>query len=412
METAPTRADARRWAARAGAGLLGLALAWVMVPDSISALSLSRNDAASAAAQHATDETLAAAGEAAFRERRYADARSLADRALTHSLFNVVAWRVAGLSREAISANDETAANYMALAGQLGWRDTLTQLWYIDKASRLGEYEIALQRADALLRRQEYSDQVLGFVRAGALDPKIRPAILARLAEAPGWRPRLFLDARTMPEEQRQGVEALVGALRHTPHPVTRAEITPYIDTLIRAGAIGGAYRIYDLAFGVTQAADGNRLHDPDFRQSAARGDTSTSPAQSFDWTISAPLGITTGFDPAGGLTLALDPRRRGTVAQQLLALPAGAYRFDARLAGAVPRARELMRWTIECVPSRIETDAGPVQVGAAGGGTAMQFDFSVGNDCPYQRLRADAGASTIGSATTLTIRSVAIRPR
>ncbi|AHE52341.1 hypothetical protein [Sphingomonas sanxanigenens] len=412
METAPTRADARRWAARAGAGLLGLALAWVMVPDSLSALSLSRNDAATAAAQHPTDETLAAAGDAAFRNRRYAEARALADRALTHSLFNVVAWRVAGLSREAISADDESAASYMALAGQLGWRDTLTQLWYIDKASRLGEYEIALQRADALLRRQEYSDQVLGFVRAGALDPKIRPAILARLAEAPGWRPRLFLDARTMSEEQRQGVEALVGALRRTPHPVTRAEITPYIDTLIRAGAIGSAYRIYDLAFGATKAADGNRLHDPDFRQSAARGDVTTSPAQSFDWTISAPLGITTGFDPAGGLTIAIDPRRRGTVAQQLLALPAGAYRFDARLAGAVPQARELIRWTVECLPSRVEADAAPAEISQGAGATAMQFDFAVANDCPYQRLTAEAGASTIGSATTLTIRSVAIKPR
>ncbi|MGF7146782.1 tetratricopeptide (TPR) repeat protein [Sphingomonas zeicaulis] len=412
MEIAPTRADARRWAARAGAGLLGLALAWAMVPDSLSALSLSRNDAATAAAQHPTDETLAAAGDAAFRNRRYAEARGLADQALSHSLFNVVAWRVAGLSREAISADDESAASYMALAGQLGWRDTLTQLWYIDKASRLGEYEIALQRADALLRRQEYSDQVLGFVRAGALDPKIRPAILARLADAPGWRPRLFLDARTMPEEQRQGIEALVGALRRTPHPVTRAEITPYIDTLIRAGAIGGAYRIYDLAFGVTKAADGNRLHDPDFRQSAARGETTTSPAQSFDWTISAPLGISTGFDPAGGLTLAIEPRRRGTVAQQLLALPPGAYRFDARLAGTEPRARDLMRWMVECVPSRVETDAGPVQVSQVGSTTAMQFDFSVSADCPYQRLTGDAGSSTVGSASNVTVRSVAIRPR
>lgn len=410
METAPTPAKAGRWAARLGAGLLGVALGWAMLPDTLAALSLSRNAPKSAVAQRATDETLAAAADAAFRQRRFADAATLADQALTHSLFNVVALRVAGLSREAANADDPLAPGFMALAGQLGWRDTITQLWYVDKASRLGEYEIALQRADALLRRHEYPDQVLGFVRASANDPKMRPAIMARLADGPAWRPRLFLDARQMPEEQRQGIEALVTALRRTQHPVTRTEIAPYIDTLIRDGAIGSAFRVHQLAFG-TGASGRDGLRDPDFREVAARND-GNSPAQSFDWAISAPLGISTGFDSAGGLTIGLEARRRGMVAQQLLTLAPGAYRLDTTLDGTVPRARDLLRWSIDCMPSRIETDTGPARQAIENGGTAMAVDFSVGaTDCAYQRLTLDAGSS-LGSAATITVRRVTITRR
>ena len=412
METAPTPAKAGRWAARTGAGLLGLALGWAMLPDSLAALSLSRNNPSGAVAHRATDETLAAAADAAFRKHRYADAEKLADAALDRSLFNVVALRVAGLAREARNADDPLAPGYMALAGQMGWRDTLTQLWYIDKASRLGEYEIALQRADALLRRQEYSDQVLGFVRAGALDPKIRPAILARLADGPGWRPRLFLDSRKMSEEERQGIEALVAALRQTPHPVTRAEIAPYIDSLIRAGAIASAFRIHQLAFGAKDGTGENGLRDPAFREVASRGDINSTNL-SFDWRINAPLGISTGFDPAGGLAITLGARRRGTVAQQLLALSPGSYRLEMQLDGTVARARDLLRWSIDCMPSRVGTDIGPAQLNAGAGASTMTVDFNIAaGDCAYQRLTLDAGSSTLASDTDIVIRRVTISRR
>lgn len=399
-----------RWAARGGAGVLGLLLGLVLVPNSLSALALSRNDPEAAVAARPTSDALAAAGDQAMTAKRYAIAEAYGRQSLARSPFNVVALRVVGLSREARNADDDKAAGYMALAGQLGWRDTPTQLWYVNTASQIGEYEIAMQRADALLRRREFSDEVLAFVRGAATKEAARGSILARLVENPGWRDRLFLDAKTMPEQQKLGVETLIASLRKSSAPVTREEIAPYLDGLIRAGDPGRAYRTWVLAFG--DRTD-QWPRDPDFREAAAASMTATV-ALPFDWQISSPQGITTRFGSKGGLELGIESRRRNVVAQQLMRLPPGAYHFEARLAGNAPRADTLLNWTIVCDPSRIDADSGAKRTTPSASGTTMSFDFTVRSDavCDSQRLTLAGGSANASGTASIMIDRVAITAR
>ena len=417
METAPARADIRRWVARGGAALLGLALGWVLVPDKLSALALSRNDPEGAVAARATSDALAAAGDKALQAKLYAVAEAYGGQSLDRSLFNVVALRVIGLSREARNADDPKAGGYMALAGQLGWRDTPTQLWYVNTASQLGDYEIAMQRADALLRRREFAGDVMAFVRGAAVDPKARASILARLVENPGWRDRLFLDGKTMPEQQKQGLETLIAALRQSSAPVTREEIAPYLDGLIRGGDPGRAWQVWAMAFGGKQSGSqgGNQgvwPRDPDFREAAALSSTAAT-ALPFDWAIEAPAGVTTRFGSAGSLILDIDSRRRGQVAQQFMRLAPGAWHFEAVLDGTVPRADSLLEWTIACHPSRIDVESGPIRTATAGGKTVMSFDFSISPaECASQHLVLAAGSANASSSGSITIDRVAITPR
>ena len=409
METAPARTDAKRWAARGAAGLVGLLIGIVMLPNGLSALALSRNDAKAAVSDRATAETLAAAGEAALAGKRYDEAEAYARQSLARSRLNVVALRVAGLAREGRNAEDERAAGFMALAGQLGWRDTPTQVWYVNTASAIGEYEIAMQRADALLRRQEYPGQILAFVRAAGAIDQARPSVLARLVENPAWRPRLFLDAATMSEDQHQGLTALIAALRHSPAPVRREEIAPYLDGLVRARDPGRAYQVWTTAFG---GKNQGWPRDPQFREAAALSGT-VATALPFDWQIQPPPGVTARFDPQGGLTLDLGARRRGDVAQQLMRLAPGAYRFEATLAGSQARADMLLHWAITCLPSRIEAEAGPVGIATGSGGTVMHFDFRIPpNVCESQRLKLAGGSSNVGGSPSITISRVSIAGR
>ena len=73
------------------------------------------------------------------------------------------------------------------VAGQLGWRVPLTQLYWMGRALEGGDYRVAGLRLDALLRQKPELLKDRRLLDPMESDPRGRTAIAERLVRAPNW---------------------------------------------------------------------------------------------------------------------------------------------------------------------------------------------------------------------------------
>ena len=76
------------------------------------------------------------------------------------------------------------------VAGQLGWRDAMTQIYWLDQALQDKDYKVAAQRLDALLRQSPDDENRDRFLAIVAQTPEGRSALAERLKLSPGWSGR------------------------------------------------------------------------------------------------------------------------------------------------------------------------------------------------------------------------------
>jgi tetratricopeptide (TPR) repeat protein len=211
-------------------------------------------DRANAFARHA--DALQAAGQLPAAE-------SFARQALKYSLTKVEALRVMGLAAEARGDAGETY-RLMALAGQWGWRDPLTQSWILGQALRAGDYGIATQRADALLRRRIGQEQLFPVFRLAVADPRWRQALAAQFADKPSWRLTFFREGGATAPAQYDAMDTLFRALRAGPAPVSRPEAEAYLGMLVGKGEYRRAHRLWAELFAGADVADPLKLSWPE----------------------------------------------------------------------------------------------------------------------------------------------------
>jgi hypothetical protein len=132
-------------------------------------------------------------------------------------------------------------------------------------------------------------------------------------------------------------------------------------------------------------------LFNGDFRQSPA-------PAP-FNWTYTS--GTAGVAEPAGGVLRVLYYGRANIVlAEQLLLLPPGNYRFASPITGTT--AAGALVWTLACERSRNQLME--LQLG-----TSSQASFSVPQGCPAQRLELQGRAQEMPKDSDVQIGPVAI---
>lgn len=290
-----------------------------------------------------------------------------------------------GLLGAALLAQEKLAPADRAfrVAGQLGWREPATQLYWMRIATQTGDWDIAAQRADAILRidpSQTRSPQVVAPFEA---DPAGRRALVARMRQGPGWLDAFFRpDPSRSPESLAARAEMLT-MLAQT-GTVDCAIAAPFADRLVRAGSVARAHAIWS---GACKDGSADLLRDADFARAASPPDVP------FDWQL-VPSGALTVARDGDGLSVTSRAAFPRTLARQLLVLEPGAYRLDWREQPSAARSRIVP--IVGCQPDRgARPEPRPFGEGR------MIADFTVDGSCEGQWLTlmvtAGAGAVRLG---------------
>ncbi len=232
------------------------------------------------------------------------------------------------------------------IAGQMGWRVPLTQTYWLNRALALGDFTVAAQRLDALLRQQPL------LLRARALVDPIessdagRAALIERLAQRPNWLAAYAGDVETASLPVLQTRAAVLGALAMRGVRVGCDGAAPAVSQLAALGDPAVAKALWQ---GQCPEAQAGMLADGHFRRALL--DRAPTP---FDWAFSGGSELDLRLTPAAGgrqLVIGGTPRDTGTVASQLLALEPGRYRLNWR-APAPGAAGAPLLATLSCARS------------------------------------------------------------
>lgn len=146
------------------------------------------------------------------------------------------------------------------VSGQLGWRDTVTQTYWMQVALLGGDYAVAAQRLDAMLRRepaQAGRPELLAPFESSAAG---RAMLVGRLAQRPGWLPVYFNPTGVLgPAQLAQ--RAQVAALLSKDTPLGCGGISPLVRRLITEDAVTPAHDLWQQH---CAPARGAIISDPD----------------------------------------------------------------------------------------------------------------------------------------------------
>ena len=277
-------------------------------------------------------------------------AAEMAREAVLGDPVNVRALGTLGLSLQQLGDTVQ-ATRIMRLAATLGWRDTPTLVWAFEDAARRDDVVRAMDIADALARRQVVKPLTRQIFFASLGDPRLRSALVARLAKRPTWRATFFADvAERLPPSQFAGMELMLHQLAATPAPPTADERMKYVGRLVALGEYGKARNFWAKAFSITPDRLASVPFDGQFIRAAQGG--ASDPKSPFEWLINSDLDDTVSF--VRGHALRLDPgMANGTVvASQTLLLEPGDHRIDTRLSNG-NGATAPVGWMMTCLPSK-----------------------------------------------------------
>jgi hypothetical protein len=301
-----------------------------------------------------------------------------AQAALQREPVNAVAARTLGLL--AARRGDEAQANrLMRYSEMLSRRDLWTQLWMIESNVQRNDIGEALRHYDRALRTSDSAKELLfPILLDAAASPAVTPQLGRLLAARPAWWEdfvtRLVTEGRSS-----MAIEAIALALRLDPAiPPERSLLAAAVNRLTQLGDYQRALDLYRRAGGA-----GNVL----VRNGDFEAESRFAP---LDWVLSDSNGaggmMQPGLPGGKGLLMVVEAGSPGgTVARQLLVLPAGAYRFSA-LAGRVS-GEDRPRVTLACI--RTNATLFDLRLPPSGpAGQAISQEFTVGGAaCPAQWL-------------------------
>lgn len=269
-------------------------------------------------------------------------------------------------------------------AAAWGWREPGTQVALLGAALRQGDDAAAARHADALLRqRAAGGDALMGFLWRRAAQPSFRHEIARRLSYRPAWRTDFLQQRSGLRGASDATIADLARDLRAVGAPLSRTEAAPLLTAMVLDGRIAGAHGIWreQLAAEVP-ARDVVAWPSP-----GAIADPTP-----FDWRISRGLS---GLVSVEGreMKVTAAPAVQGLLAERLIVLPPGRYRFLLRGTDLGPGIR--LDWAGSCTapphaPVRRAGDA-DFTVPAGCGATRLQVSVSVEAGLASGELRLES---------------------
>ena len=262
----------------------------------------------------------------------------------------ISAQAVSILGRSQLYAQQFSAANRsFSVSGQLGWRDTMTQIYWLDQALQGGDYQIGAQRLDAILRQAPLTEERDRFVSAIAATPEGRAALADRLKLAPIWAKPLMSEVWHLPADQ---VLQRVDLMRRTGKGVWAcADSEKISQRLIDLGLIDEAQSVWRLNCGTSHSL----VYDGSFEH--------------FDT-------LKTTTEVTASITL--------PIVRQFVVLKPGRYRLVWHTPDTPQSQTKGLRVSLTC-KSDLSFALGGMVI--AGESDAWYQDFSIGNDCAGRQL-------------------------
>lgn len=336
-----------------------------------------------------------AGADASNEDRARADA--LARTALRQDPTAVAAVGTLGFSAQ-LRGELAGARRLFAYAQALSRRNLETQLWAIEDAVGRGDVADALRHYDIALRTSPSAGDLLFPVLAeAAIDPAIRGALVATLADKPAWS-EAFINRVAAGAIDARGAARLFLALSKAGVLVPEGAKAAAVGGLIKAGAEEEAWAYYA---SIRSGADRRRSRDPRF----AAALTTPSP---FDWTPIAEAGGISSIQ-AGAVDFSVPASVGGALLQQMQMLPPGAYRIEGHSAGIDQPDGALPYWVLTCWRG---DELGRVVVpNSAQAGGNFTGSFRVPAGCPVQTLTFVARPSDMVSGLSGQIDRVQLSP-
>ncbi len=214
------------------------------------------------------------------------------------------------------SGDAASADRMMTIAGARTRRDTPIDAWLLVRRLSQGRYDDAFKNADALLRRDlddRTHERLFKLLIAAAHYDVSRPALIARLAEAPSWRLTYMRELAATAETV--DTRLVFAGLATTAAAPTPPEVDAYLTRLV-------ADKAYVLA-----ARDWNTFSRPR-RDANAVGDLSAPPP--FGWSPVIGEGASSAVED-GALRVDYDGYGAPTLPTRLIALEPGRYALTWR---------------------------------------------------------------------------------
>ena len=313
-------------------------------------------------------------------------ARPLAEQALRRQPVDVVAARTLAIIA-ARQGNAVRVEKMLTLAQWLSRRDPPTQILLIETHVQAGDVAGALAHYDHAMQTSVATrETLLPVLTAAADDPVIARPVAALLARRPWWW-QDFFDGYARTSRNPASFATITGALHlHPGRPEEIERLGIAINHLVGLGDIGRAARLYAA---VRPSASSSLVHDGGFEDSV------TLPP--FEWTYVADeerAGIREYREGASGkAALSFTGTATGTVARQLLVLPAGRYVLTARIGQVGAEGGSAPSITLACIGTGTVLKTAPMPAARTATTWRVLFDVTA-RQCPAQWLSLNAGGN------------------
>lgn len=308
--------------------------------------------------------------------------QELAERALLSTPLEARALGMLGFLAE-LDGDQIRADRLMALAADRTRRDGFVQVWSFLRLTRLGEFDSALEHADALLRTRSYlHEQIAPTLLAFAIDVEAQAALVRLLAENPPWR-TWYLDQLAKQTDNPGISYAILADLKESAHPPNTAELHAYLKNLIDAGRFEQAYLTW------IDFLPEERRQDIRF---AYNGDFEYAPSGlQFDWLIGSIPGASTDLvETANGVghVVRVEFSNRRVLYRhlsKLLMLPPGPYHLTGSAKALDLENERGLIWRLSCA----ELDKQTLGMTAPVKGTVDWHQFAISFSVPQSGCRA-----------------------
>jgi hypothetical protein len=333
--------------AGAMAGLVGIGYAVLAVGSGLDRLSQTRPELASKVPAPFRSQALRQQARALLTAGKAPAALPLSAAAVANAPLEPESTALLGMARY-LQGERNAAESAFRIAGQLGWREPLTQAYWLERAIAAGDDRVAALRIDALLRQhpQLLSDRRL-------LDPiETRPSGRAALAERLLARPRWLASYVTglgkVPRQVLVLRAGVLGELAARKAILGCAAVGPMVERLVAESAEAEATRLWH-----QHCPEAARALINDGDLAAASLDQQRS---SFAWTFlgQGDTNVLLEPDDAGRSNwLAIEttaPRPR-MIARQMVLAPPGRYRLSWSARDADGASGDLIQTMLSCAP-------------------------------------------------------------
>ncbi len=271
------------------------------------------------------------------------------------------------------------AQRAMLVAGTMGWRVPLTQIYWMQQAAALQQYPVAALRLDALLRQHPWMLSRTSLLAPLESVPEGRKAIADRLATAPPWLIAYASETSELPIEVVAERAAVLGQLSARGQKIGCDPVAPLVNKLVDAARFAEAYGLWR---GHCSDAGTGLIGDPDLVKLRTSGARSY-----FEWDVVGSADVSMALVPAEASAQMIEVHSEApvsrTIMRQLLTIPPGRYRLEWRAIPLAGKSDPQVVAAVGCSPD----PAGRLAASKAAGQGSWQADLAVSSDCPAHWL-------------------------